>query len=160
MTVSIENLRYADPTNTLIDMSVAGWIEGETIPFTYHPGDTAPLAVEIGEMLAAGEYEIAAYVAAPPPVPKSITRFQSLAMLVRKEFITQAEANAANVTIPAGIQAIIDTLPPDQRGVAQVKFLNYLDCMRTDTLFNAAADARGFSEADKDDFFREGALIS
>jgi hypothetical protein len=63
MDIVLSNLRYADTDSVTIDMDVAGVIEGETIPFTYHAEDAAPLSVAIKALLAAGSYEIAAYVA-------------------------------------------------------------------------------------------------
>jgi hypothetical protein len=63
MGIALSNLRYADAAHAAIDMDVAGVIEGEAIPFTYHADDAAPLSVAIKALLAAGSYEIAAYVA-------------------------------------------------------------------------------------------------
>ena len=62
--VAISNLRYADQTGTLIDMDVS--IDGaEPIQFTYAANDSAPVAVAVRAVLAAGAHEIAPY-AAPP----------------------------------------------------------------------------------------------
>ena len=38
--MKIKNLRYIEATNTLINMDVT--IDGQTVPFTYHPDDEAP----------------------------------------------------------------------------------------------------------------------
>ncbi|MBN9601816.1 MAG: hypothetical protein J0G33_02675 [Afipia felis] len=70
MAVVISNMRYADASNTTIDMDVAGWIEGETIPFTYHPDDTEPTSQAVKELLANKNYGIAPYV--PPVVPVTV----------------------------------------------------------------------------------------
>jgi hypothetical protein len=68
--MQIANLKYADSTNTFINMDVTldeatanqFHSAGETIPFTYHPGDNWPVAVAVRELLAAGSYAIAPYV--------------------------------------------------------------------------------------------------
>jgi len=65
MAVAISNLRYADAGNTTIDMDVSGWIDGETIPFTYHPNDTEPLSVAVRELLANANYTISPYKYVP-----------------------------------------------------------------------------------------------
>jgi hypothetical protein len=63
MTIQISNLRYADPGNTLIDMTVSGVKIGNiaTFPFTYNPQDGSPVSVAVRALLAAGSYAIAAY---------------------------------------------------------------------------------------------------
>lgn len=65
MNVAISNLRYVEPTNTLIDMDVGGVFEGEVIPFTYNPADNAPVSKAVRALLASGSYQIAPYI--PPP---------------------------------------------------------------------------------------------
>lgn len=83
MGIVLSNLRYAVPDNAVIDMDVAGVIEGETIPFTYRADDTAPLTEAITALLADGEYEIAAYEepdASPPPKLKASARQIRLAL--------------------------------------------------------------------------------
>jgi hypothetical protein len=72
MSIELSNLRYADAGSTIVDMDVAGVIEGETIPFTYHPDDAAPLSVAIKVMLAGGSYDIAAYVVLAPTADELI----------------------------------------------------------------------------------------
>lgn len=71
--MKIENLKYVEPSKTLINMSVTLDKEtanqfhgaGETIPFTFHPQDTTPIALAVKELLAKGKYKIATYVATP-----------------------------------------------------------------------------------------------
>lgn len=59
--ITLSNLKYADQSNTAIDMTVTGWI-ATPIPFTYHPSDGEPLSVVVRSMLAHGDYSIGAYV--------------------------------------------------------------------------------------------------
>lgn len=62
MNITIANLRYSDPTNTLIDMDVSGVVDDATIPFTYMPGDTAPVSVAVKKILDGAQFEIKPYV--------------------------------------------------------------------------------------------------
>lgn len=64
MTISIANLHYANAAGTLIDMDVTQG--GETFPFTYAADDPAPVSRAVADLLAEGQYEIAAYT---PPAP-------------------------------------------------------------------------------------------
>jgi hypothetical protein len=73
--MQLANLKYSNPSNTAINMDVTldeatanqFHAAGETIPYTYVAGDTAPVNVAIGLLLAHGGYAIAAYAAPPPP---------------------------------------------------------------------------------------------
>jgi hypothetical protein len=73
--MQIANLKYADPTNTLINMDVTldeatanqFHADGKMIPYTYRPGDNCPINLAIGNLLPQGGYTIAAYVAPPSP---------------------------------------------------------------------------------------------
>jgi hypothetical protein len=74
MNIEISNLKYASANHMAIDMDVVGFHEGETIPFTYHPDDSAPLTITIKNLLTSGNYEIAEYVSTPPYVPNSASK--------------------------------------------------------------------------------------
>lgn len=72
--MKIANLQYVDQTKTLIDMDVTLDKEtanqyhaaGDTIRYTYHPGDTALIALAIRKLLSAKSYKIAPYVVPKP----------------------------------------------------------------------------------------------
>jgi hypothetical protein len=64
--ITISNLRYVSADNSLIDMDVAGFVEGETIPFTYHASDESQLSSAVAALLAQGSYQIAAYEVPAP----------------------------------------------------------------------------------------------
>lgn len=108
--ITIANLKYIDPANTLIDMDVTR--DGETFPFTYSPSDPASTAAEVRDLLALGGYQIAAYAAPSPLVPSTILLEQFLIGLARNGVITVAEAIAwaRGGTPPAAVQAWIDSL--------------------------------------------------
>jgi len=74
MQVSISNLQYADPTSTLINMTVS--IDGgEAMPFTYSPSDTEAATVAIKALLAGGSYTIAAYAQPAAQINASIDAY-------------------------------------------------------------------------------------
>lgn len=161
MSIELSNLKYADQSRTLIDMNVAGWIEGEAIPFTYHPDDTAPLAVEVGALLAAGVYSIADFAAPPAPVPASITRRQLLLALKAAGIITPADAVAAAQTgaAPAAVAAMFDTLDEPHRTDAYITWASMSVAERDNPLVAMLAASQNMDTAAVDDFFRTAATF-
>ncbi|MGD9766595.1 MAG: hypothetical protein AB7U62_03045 [Pseudolabrys sp.] len=161
MTIQISNLKYADPFNTLIDMDVAGVVDGQTIPFTYCPNDGEPLPLLIGQLLANGAYEIAAYEAPPQPVPASITRRQLLLALKTADIITPAEAVAAAQTgvAPAAVAAMFDTLNEPQKSDAYITWASMSVAERDNPLVAMLAASQNMDEAAVDDFFRSAAAL-
>lgn len=89
MTISISNLKYSEPTNTLIDMEVMRY--GETFPFTYSPTDPAEVSVAVRQLLAENQYEIAEYVVQPPVVPQSVSAMQAKVALSRAGLLSMVE---------------------------------------------------------------------
>lgn len=75
METSIANLQYADAANSLIEMNVTigddlankFFAAGVTVPFCLSTDDKSPVSVAVRELINGGSYNIAAYVAPPPP---------------------------------------------------------------------------------------------
>lgn len=87
MTITLSNLRYAEPSNTLIDMEVTGWLDdSETIPFTYHPDDQADLSLWVSEELRVNgaNYTITPYVA-PTPVQPTVVSPRQIRLALNQE---------------------------------------------------------------------------
>ena len=105
-------------------------------------------------------FNAAAPVAAPPPVPQSISRRQCARQLFAMGMITGAEAVAMtrNGTPPAMVQTYLDTLPEADRYVAEMDFAadTYL---RVNLLLNAIMAAGKHSPADVDQFFIAAAML-
>lgn len=66
MVLVLTELKYIEPTETLIDMMVQ-IDRGRPFPFTYHPMDRSELTALITAELAANPQTPAPYVAPPPP---------------------------------------------------------------------------------------------
>ncbi|MDC7787371.1 hypothetical protein PQJ75_13510 [Rhodoplanes sp. TEM] len=160
MNLAISNLRYADPTSSLIDMDVS--VDGgEPFPFTLSHSDPAPVAEAVWAAMAEGTYEVAPYVPPPDPVPDISDRqfFQQLAI---DGVVTQAEALAAVKTgsIPAALQAIVDTIAdPGERFSAEMILSGATVYQRTHPLTEAVRLARGMTPEACDNFFRAAAAL-
>lgn len=74
-------------------------------------------------------------------------------------FITEDEAVASNMIVPAGVEAVIAQLPEGERTSARVRWLNFTEAYRDDMLVAALALARGKDTAAVDDYFRAWALL-
>jgi hypothetical protein len=167
--MQIANLKYADPTSTLIDLDVTldeataneYHAAGETIPYTYHPGDTWPVNVAIGELLAQGGYTIAPYVAPPAPVPARVSDRQFFQQLAIEGAITQAQALAAVKTgeMPPALLAIINAMPQADQFNALMLLSGATTFERAHPMTAAIAAATGRTVEQTDDFFRAAALL-
>lgn len=95
------------------------------------------------------------YIPPPPPVPQSITRRQCAIELRERQLITPTEAlNMTRTGIPpAMIQSIFDSMPDNDRILAETDFAadTY---MRTNPLLIQIMTASGATEEEIDDFFR------
>jgi hypothetical protein len=95
MPITIANLRYADAANKTVDVDVGGVIDGQTIPFTYHSDDAAPVAQAIKMLLDAGGYTIAPF-APVPVIPSSVSPRQIRLALTQVGLRAQVEAFVAS----------------------------------------------------------------
>lgn len=168
--MQIANPKYADQTGAFIDVDFTFdeatanqyHAAGETIRYTYHPGDTWPVNLAIGEWLAQGGHTIAAYVAPPARVPSAVTRRQMLIALAQAGLITTAEAIAAaqSGTPPAVVQSVIDTLPTDAaKTAAKITWAAMSVAERDNPLVAALAAAVGMDSAAIDAFFINAATL-
>jgi hypothetical protein len=107
------------------------------------------------------------YDPTPPPVvvprviiPKTITRRQCALQLRVAGMITIQEAKdmTKTGTPPASIQAYFDTMPAEQKDLAEIDFaaINYY---RDNPLITALMTANGLTETDIDNFFIAAALL-
>jgi hypothetical protein len=79
MTITLTNLRYTNPEQSHIEMTVQ-LDEGEPFPydgtpiaFHYVPADGERMSVAVREELANGSYDIAPYEPPPPPAGRART---------------------------------------------------------------------------------------
>ena len=104
----------------------------------------SPESREFQEWLAAGNTP-EPYVAPPPPIPATVTRFQALAVL------------AAGGYLPT-IRTYIATL--DQNNVQRLAWENATDWERSSPTLNALATMLGLTDAQVDDLFVAASQVS
>jgi hypothetical protein len=85
------------------------------------------------------------YIAPPPPIPTSVTRFQALATLAAGGYLDT-------------VRTYINTLDPNN--VQRLAFENATDWERTSPTVNALAAMLGLSDAQVDDLFIAAAQVS
>lgn len=157
MPIEITNLKYASADNSFIDMDVAGVVEGQTIPFTYHVDDPEPLSLIVKDLLAGGGYTIAAYVAPPVPVPQSITFRQFYQQLYIQGIIDEPSLlDAVKIrTMPAPLQTLVDGITDAPTKLnAQVLIYGGTEILRAHPITAVIIAAFGWSEAQGDAFFQ------
>ncbi len=84
----------------------------------------------------------------PPAVPKSVTRAQGKAALIRAGKWNMVLAYVASIKSPT------------ERALADVALNDTTEWLRTSPFLNAAANAIGLSQEQLDDLFREAAAIA
>lgn len=147
--LEVTNLKYAG--STLIDVTVA--LDGQSFPFTYAPNDAAPVSVAVRALLAQGGHTIAAYVAQPPPVPKSISDRQFFHALALMGAITQQEAlDAVSIgAIPAAIMTFVNSIEnADEKFAAKMLLSGAIEFRRTHPLVTQFGAAMGWTSAQID----------
>ena len=85
------------------------------------------------------------YVAPPPPIPASVTRFQALAVLAAGGYLDT-------------VRTYINTL--DQNNVQRLAWENAADWERRSPTLNALATMLGLTDAQVDDLFVAAAQVS
>lgn len=85
------------------------------------------------------------YVAPPPPIPQSVTRFQALAILAAGGYLDT-------------VRTYIATL--DQNNVQRLAWENAADWERSSPTLNALAAMLGLSDAQVDDLFVAASQVS
>ncbi len=139
--IEIGDLRYIEPSKSLIDMNVTR--DGETFPFTYSPTDPAEVAVAVRAMLETGDYEIAAYVAPPPPVPQSVSAMQAKVALSR-----------------AGLLSVVESWVESQGDEAKLIWSAATTFSRNSELITSASAALGLSSSQVDALFQAASGIN
>lgn len=93
---------------------------------------------------------------APLPVPQSLSFAQLLIGLVAEGLLSAADARAwrDRTALPAQVQALIATLPPEQQFAAETRAMAPSAVLRSDPLVQMLAAAQGKSPEQLDDFFR------
>lgn len=132
--------------NCEIDHPVFGWI-----PFTARDDDVEAHGREIFGLASAMN---------PPPAPPapvivpSLSFAQLLIGLVSEGWITETEGNGwITGTLPPAVNAVIDTLPAEQRFPARARALRPSVVLRSDPLVPALGAAAGKTSAQIDAFF-------
>jgi hypothetical protein len=85
------------------------------------------------------------YIAPPPPIPSTVTRFQALAVLAAGGYL-------------GTIRAYIATLDPDN--ITRLAWENAADWERTSPTVNALAAMLGLSDAQVDELFIAASQVS
>jgi hypothetical protein len=88
---------------------------------------------------------IDAYVAPPPPIPSSVTRFQALAVLAAGGYLDT-------------VRTYINTL--DQNNVQRLAWENAADWERSSPTLNALATMLNLTSAEVDDLFVAASQVS
>lgn len=91
----------------------------------------------------------------PDPVPESITFAQLLIGLVAENWITESEGEAwLQGVLPAGVTALISTLPAEQQFPAKARATRPSEVLRMDPLVVALGAAQNKTPEEIDQFFR------
>jgi len=85
------------------------------------------------------------YIAPPPPIPSTVTRFQALAVLAAGGYLDT-------------VRTYINTL--DQNNVQRLAWENATDWERTSPTLNALATMLGLTDTEVDDLFVAAAQVS
>lgn len=85
------------------------------------------------------------YIAPPPPIPQSVTRFQALAVLAAGGYLDT-------------VRTYINTL--DQNNVQRLAWENATDWERSSPTLNALAAMLGLSDTEVDDLFVAASQVS
>jgi len=85
------------------------------------------------------------YIAQPPPIPSTVTRFQALAVLAAGGYLDT-------------VRTYINTL--DQNNVQRLAWENATDWERTSPTLNALATMLGLTDTEVDDLFVAAAQVS
>ena len=95
-----------------------------------------------------------------PTVPPSVTLLRFMRILARRGIITQDEALAATRTgaVPAAIDAVFATFPPDAAFDARLTWAAMYEVERANPLLELVGAMHGIDGPDWDDIFREAAL--
>ena len=124
------NYKFTDSTNTVVSNG-QGWSGLVSVP-------------EVQEWLAEGNTP-EPYVAPPPPIPTTVTRFQALATLAAGGYLDT-------------VRTYINTL--DQNNVQRLAWENATDWERTSPTLNALAAMLGLDDTQVDDLFVAASNIS
>ena len=136
---------WANPDQTMIDLTIKWSGMAEELPFTASPTDSEAHGRAIFAAAAAGDFgPVADYVPpppAPPQVPQQVTRAQGKVVLIQMGLWPQ---------VVAFVEAIED---PMQKAIAQVAVYETLHWQRNSPFLNQAASALGISQEQMDDLF-------
>jgi hypothetical protein len=107
-------------------------------------------------------------IAELPPPPSleeqrsrmKLTFAQLLIGLVTEEWITEAEGTTwLQGTVPATVNALIQSLPVEQRFTALARAVRPSEVLRLDSLVIAMGSAEGKTATELDDFFRTYSVV-
>jgi hypothetical protein len=139
MTLQISNLQYANADNSVIGMTVTGWLDFPPLTFGYKADDTAPLTLAVKEILDQGGHTIAAYVA-PPPVVPSVSASQAKIQLLRSGLLDSVKAAVAAADAETQLWfAEAATWHPDNAHVLALAAQLGITSQQKDSLFTSAS---------------------
>lgn len=134
--------------------------------YPYHVTPSTPYWDEAQELGADAPFEPEPEV--PPPLTPEqvlagmppVSHAQIIAALILSEIITEAEGVAwISGTLPAAVEAMIATLPADQRVIARLRAIRPTSVVPTDPLVAALAAAQGQGVEDLIALFQTAAAL-
>lgn len=163
--LSIKNVSWANVDHsTLCGVAVVEVDDGSETdwPFAVRDNYDTPLGQEIWDRVNSGEFgPIGEYTEPEQPeplVPDEISRRQFFQQLSVMEIITKEQAKVAlqGGIIPEPLQDIVDALPTeDDRFQAEMLIIGASSFNRQHPLAETVRLSLGWSEAQKDDFWRD-----
>lgn len=95
------------------------------------------------------------YVAPPEPIPQEVSEAQFISACVLSGIITFEEGKnyLARGELPALMQGVLDSLPTEQRVVAELKAIGSATFSREDIIFKALVTSGSFTESQIDQIF-------
>lgn len=158
-----------------------GMFDAEGYPVAFYPSDIHPVppdgSVEISQeqwaalLVSQGNLTFVngklTDTPLPPPAPEkilaslpSVSHAQIITALIMSEIITEAEGVAwITGTLPAAVEAMIATLPADQRVIARLRAIRPSSVVPTDPLVAALTAAQGQGVADLIALFQTAAAL-
>jgi len=140
------------------DLREAGLIG---LPFSWTPDGLYDTSQLTPEQLGAVNAVLAAHDPTAKPIPIGLTQRQFHQELAVRGLITEQEAlDAVKIgTVPAEIQAFIDTLPTEEQFAAKMKFAAEPTVSRYDSVIEQFGKYQGWTTAELNDFWRSAAAL-
>jgi hypothetical protein len=146
---------------TLLHRRADGSFVIELNGYPYHVIESDPLFAEVAAAAEGVDLPLEPQPEQPPPAPVTLTARQLFAALALTGMITEAEALAAGRTgeVPAAVEAVFATLPPQDAFLARLTWATMRDVPRNHPLIGAMIAAEVATDEQVDALFALGAAI-